>query len=106
LGGADTGIREDQDMPEEHRAVLAPQVEMAKPQLGVDVQQQLGDLVAEFARYAHVEAYRDVQRLQVFPPCEAKMVVTPTACDRQIDLVARRTLKRPAIVLDRLLEKI
>src|SRR6266568_2145442 len=79
---------------------------MSQPELRVDGHQKFGDLAAPLARYAHVEANRDMQRLEVFAPGETEMIIAPAASDREIDLVACRTFERPAIVLHRLLQHV
>src|SRR6266436_4345974 len=100
LGGTDRGIREDQNVAEHDRAVLGPEVEMAEKELSVDGHQQFGDFGAAVARHPHVEIDRDVQRLQLFPPREAKVVIAPAAGDREVDLVSPGALERPTVVLD------
>ena len=63
LKRADARIREDQHMPEQHGAVLRPEVEMAEPQLRIDAHQQFGNLGAMLTRHPHIEADRHMQRL-------------------------------------------
>src|SRR5581483_1855794 len=69
LGGAGLGIGEDHGMAEDDGAVLGPQVEMADPQLGVHMHQEVGDILPPhpFAD-PHVEGAGQMQRLQVLPP--------------------------------------
>src|SRR5712671_3603114 len=93
-------------MAEEHRAVFRPEVEMAQPELRIDGHQKLGDFAAPLTRYPHVEADRDVQRLEVLTPRETEMIVAPAAGNREVDLVACRTFEGPAIVFDRLLQHV
>src|SRR5260221_10133479 len=92
LGGADSRIREDQDVAEQHRAVLRPKVEVSQPELRIDGHQKLGNFAAPLPRHPHVEADRDVECLEVFAPSETEMIIAPAAGNGEVDLVARGPL--------------
>ncbi len=97
LRGAGFGVGEDHGVPEDNGAVLGPEIEMADPELGVHIHQQVGNVLAAHAfGDAHVEGRRQVQRLEVFAPGEAEMMVAPLAGDRRDSARPAPTARRPS----------
>src|SRR6185312_10475172 len=89
------------------RAVIVPEIEVTDPELGVHVHQKIGDVAApDTVGDAHVEGAGEMQRLQIVAPGKTEMMIAPAACHREIELVAARTLERPTIGFDGLLEHV
>ena len=68
-------------MTEQHRAVFGPKVEMPQPKLRVYRYEEFRDFRPPLFGDAHFEPGGDMQRLEVFSPGEAEMVIAPTARD-------------------------
>jgi hypothetical protein len=82
---------------EQHHASLAPDIEMADPQLLVDERNQLLDLIAAAIGHLEVEGAGDVQAFEVFHPVERDVVVAPAAAHGNRDLVVVFALERPVV---------
>src|SRR5262252_6024305 len=106
LGGADDRIRKDQGVAVDHHSVVCPQVEMAEEKLGINRQQKLANLMPALFLDPHVKIAGNVQRLELIPPGEAKMIVAPAAADGEVYLVLPGAFKRPAILFDGMLEHV
>src|SRR5262245_13745268 len=70
---------------------------MPEPELLVDQRDQTVDLVHPGLRYLAIEGASKVKRLQIVPPGEREVIITPGARDRQRQLVGSASLERPVV---------
>src|SRR5205085_11327298 len=94
-------IRKNHRVPEHERTFVGEQVEMTDPEFGVDVHEQGSHLCAACCLNPHFESRREMKRLQILAPGEAKMMIAPAPGYGEIEFVAPAALERPAMVLDR-----
>ena len=88
---------QQQRLAKHDEAFVAPQIEMADPQLLVDRRQQPHDLELAGVRHFQVESTGKMNGLAILHPREGDVVVGPTAGDRDGDFVVAGPLKAPVV---------
>src|SRR5277367_335104 len=89
--GKAMGVAEHDDV------LLAPEIEMAEPQLLVDHLNQCADLGALARRNFQIERTADVKRLHVRQPGERDFVLRPDPGDQDRDFVLVGAVERPLV---------
>src|SRR5437588_9974993 len=89
--------RQHQRIAEHHQTLARPQVEMADPQLLIDMRQQLPDLGLASVRHLQIERTGKMQCLELVHPCEGYVVVAPASPDGDRDLVVGGSIEGPVM---------
>ena len=84
-------------MPEHDDVLVAPEIEMAEPQLLVDHLDQRADLAALPRRNLQVERAADMQRFHIRQPGERDFILRPDPGDEDLDFVLVGAVERPFV---------
>ena len=88
---------EAQGVAKHHDILLAPQVEMAKPQLFVDELHKLADRRAFVRRRFEIERTADMQRFDFRQPGEGDVIIGEVARDQDGNLVDLGPIEGPLV---------